>query len=254
MRHVVVLLVASISLATACGTSSQSDDDATPAETPTSTPPTSAIPTSTSPSSSPSAPMSPSPTPDDAVVITTETATRARDLDVADLAPDGTDVTGRWTGASGGDEVLLVAVAGHGDAFSRDRALWRWTPAPDLGGWLGITIATYPARRGVLNLDATVADVTGDGNDDALVSALTGGTGACATWSVVDLADAERIFVRDLCDGSIDPSAEPVGLVVTESVFRADDPHCCPSARRETVLTYAGGSDWNVDRRETTSF
>ncbi len=249
-----VFLVASISFATACGGSSDSDDDTTPIETPTSTPATSAIPTSTPASPSPSAPPSPSPIPDDAVVVTTETATRARDLDVADLAIDGTDVTGRWIGASGGDEVLLVAVAGDGDAFSRDRALWRWTPAPDLSGWLGIAIATYPARRGVLNLDAAVADVTGDGNDDALVSALTGGTGTCATWSVVDLADAERIFVRDLCDGSIDPSTEPVGLVVTESVFRAADPHCCPSARRETVLTYAGGGDWDVDRRVTTSF
>jgi len=254
MRHVVVFLVASISFATACGTSSQSDDDATPTETPTSAPPTSAIPTSTPATPSPPVPPSPSPMPDGAIVVTTETATGARDLDVAELAPDGTDVTGRWIGASAGDEVLLVAVAGDGDAFSRDRALWRWTPAADLGGWLGIAIATYPARRGVLNLDVAVSDVTGDGNDDALVSALTGGTGACATWSVVGLADAERIYVRDLCDGSIDPSTDPVGLIVTESVFRADDPHCCPSARRETVLTYAGGGDWDVDRRETTPF
>jgi hypothetical protein len=254
MRRVAVFLVASISFATACGGPGDGDGDATPIRTPTSAPSTPAIPASTSPSSSPSGPPSASPAPDDAIVFTTEVATRARDLDVAALAPEGTDVTGRWIGASGGDEVLLVAVAGDGDAFSRDRSLWRWTPAPDLGGWLGIAIASYPTRRGVLNLDAAVADVTGDGNDDALVSALTGGTGACATWSVVDLAEVERIFVRDLCDGSVDPSTEPVGLLVIESVFRAGDPHCCPSALRETVLTYAGNGDWDVDRRETTRF
>jgi hypothetical protein len=33
---------------------------------------------------------------------------------------------------------------------------------------------------------------------------------------------------------------------VTEAVFAHGDPHCCPSAMRTTVLTYAGGSTWTT--------
>jgi hypothetical protein len=70
-------------------------------------------------------------------------------------------------------------------------------------------------------------------------------------WSVVELASATRAYARDLCDGSIDPSSDPVGLVVTESVYRPGDPHCCPSARRESVLVNDDG-EWDVVRREST--
>ena len=178
--------------------------------------------------------------------------TPVREVDPAALVPNGSDVTGRWIGRADAAEQLVVAVAAEGDAFARDRALWRWSPAPALDGWLGVALLDYPARRGVLGLDAVVADVTGDRDDDVLAFALTGGSGACGVWSVVDLASTDRIYARDLCDGSIDPSTDPVGLVVTESVYRPGDPHCCPSARRESVLTYEGGG-WEVFRRETTS-
>ena len=180
--------------------------------------------------------------------------TPAGEIDVDALAPDGSDVTGRWLARVAGVEELVLAVAGEGDAFARDRALWRWTSAPALNGWLGVPLLEYPAGRGVLNIDAVVTDVTGDGNDDALVFALTGGSGACGTWSVVDLASARAVYRRDLCDGTIDPSTDPVGLLVGESVYRPGDPHCCPSARRETVLTYDDDGEWDVYRRETVAF
>jgi hypothetical protein len=105
----------------------------------------------------------------------------------------------------------------------------------------------------VLNIDAVVTDVTDDANDDALVFALTGGSGGCGIWSVVDLASSRPTYRRDLCDGTIDPSTDPIGLVVRESVYRQGDPHCCPSARRETVLTYdVESDDWDVVSRRTT--
>ena len=208
---------------------------------------------SNSPSPTPSpSPSGASPTPDGAVLVEIPPEAPADDVDVDALAPDESDVTGRWIGRFGAVEQLIVAVAGEGDAFARDRALWRWTAAPSLGGWLGVPLLEYPARRGVLSLDVVAADVTGDSNDDVLVFALTGGSGACGTWSVVDLASTRSLFTRQLCDGSVDPSTQPVGLLVTESLFRHGDPHCCPSARRETVLTYDGDDGWEVFRRVTT--
>jgi hypothetical protein len=234
-------------VAAACGDGS----DATTSPTAT-TPSAPSVSTSAtmSPTSSPDPTPSGSPIPEGAVLV--EPDTDPDDLDVDVLAPGTMDVTGTWFGSAAGTDVAVVAAAGAGDAFSRRRALWVWTRRADLGGWLGVEAAAYPAARGVLGLDAVVADVTGDGDDDALVFALTGGSGACGTWTVLDLAVVDGIFAREVCDASVDPSHDPVGLLVTESVYRAGDPHCCPSARRETVLTYAGDGDWTVERREVT--
>ena len=253
MRRSLVLLAVCASVVSAC-----TGDDTPPGTNPE--PPSSSASLSRSPSnastsgppsSEPPATSSPSPTPDGAVLVEIAPDTPAREVDPAALAPTGSDVTGRWIGRAGEVDQVVVAVAADGDAFARDRALWRWTPAPALGGWLGVALLEYPARRGVLSLDAVVADVTGDRSDDVLAFALTGGSGACGAWSVVELASASRIYARDLCDGSVDPSTEPIGLVVTESVYRPGDPHCCPSARRESVLAYDDGG-WVVARRETT--
>jgi hypothetical protein len=188
------------------------------------------------------------PRPSGAVLV--ETDAELDDLDVADLVPARSDVTGRWIGTVDGGDVLVLAVAGEGDAFSRSRALWLWTRRGDLGGWLGVELARYPVRTGVLTLDVVLADVTGDTDDDALVFALTGGTGACGAWTVHDLARMERVFARDLCDATIDPATDPAGLLVNEAIFRPGDAHCCPSARRQTLLTYAGDGGWTVDRRD----
>lgn len=245
MPRSLALLAAFAILATACA-----GEDATVPSTAVRPPSVSAVPSSPPASAIPTADPSTPPTPDGAVLVETDVA--VRELDPADLAPPGTDVTGRWIGSVDGTDVLVLALAGEGDAFARDRALWRWAPAPELGGWLGVELVTHPRERGVLGLDAVIADVTDDGNDDALVFALVGGSGACGTWSVYDLVTTDRIYARDLCDASVDPAVDPIGLLVTESVYRSGDPHCCPSARRETILTYDGEHRWTVAGRETT--
>ncbi len=179
------------------------------------------------------------------------------DLAISRLIPEGADVTGSWLGTVGSADVVVLAVAeAGGTALSRDRSLWAWTRRPDLGGWLGRRVVAFPARAGVLGLDGTLADVSGDGSDDALVFALTGGSGACGSWSVFDLTADEgagrRIFSRDLCDARIDPSQHPVGLAITASVYRPGDPHCCPSAQRVTTMIYAGGGRWSTVSDEQT--
>ena len=68
----------------------------------------------------------------------------------------------------------------------------------------------HPAEAGVLSIQV-VADVTGDGSPDALVKELTGGSGACGTWRVIDLARAADLGEGRLCDAQVAPSTDPGG-------------------------------------------
>jgi hypothetical protein len=63
---------------------------------------------------------------------------------------------------------------------------------------------------------------------------------------VWDLGTASEVYDADLCDGRVDPSADPVGLTLVESVHEPDDPHRCPSAVRTTVLSYSATGTWEV--------
>ena len=105
-----------------------------------------------------------------------------------------------------------------------------------------------------MEIQVTTADVTGDDSDDAIVLEGTSGSGACGTWFVLELRSLERIFDRALCDARVEPApAGSSGLVLTESVYREGDSHCCPSALRQTTLGWTG-SRWRVtDRTETSA-
>lgn len=164
----------------------------------------------------------------------------AGNVPAAALIPLKTEVTGEWRTTTREGEAIVVAWQVPGDdpfRMARGAAVWRRF---DDGGlpWRPVWGAAYPPRRGVLAIDATVADVTGDGSDDALFFRSTGGSGACGTAEVVDLATGASVFGRDVCDARIEPSIDPPGLVVTEAVFAPGDPHCCPSALRTTVLVW----------------
>ncbi len=43
-----------------------------------------------------------------------------------------------------------------------------------------------------------------------------------------------------------------MGLEITEAVYAPGDAHCCPSAFRTTVLTYAGDGRWTVASKTVT--
>lgn len=169
------------------------------------------------------------------------------------LVPDGATVTGQWFGFIDDGVVVLVAWSEDGPDFAslpRGFATWRrYASSPH---WRVDLVERHDAEDGVLEIQASTTDVSGDGSDDALVFEGLGGSGACGRWLVVDLGAGRITFRRRLCDGTIEPAppGEP-GLVVTESVFEVGDAHCCPSAIRRTTLRWTGGR-WRVADREVT--
>jgi hypothetical protein len=167
----------------------------------------------------------------------------AADVPAAALIPLGAHVTGTWSAETSAGEAIVVAWEVPGDdpfVLARGLAVWRRF---DDGGapWRPVWGRAFGVRAGVLSIDAVPADVTGDGSDDAVVFAGTGGSGGCGAAFVVDLVAGSTTYRRDLCDASLTPSTDPVGLLLTEAVYHPGDPHCCPSAIRRTVLTWDGG-------------
>jgi hypothetical protein len=172
----------------------------------------------------------------------------AGDVPVTELVPAGTEPTGSWFANTNAGDAIAVAWEVPGpDPFRADRGfvVWRHTGDPVL--WRPVFAVTYPAaRHPVLGITATVDDVTGDGSDDVLVFAETGGSGGCGTYLVVDAASGAQAFRRSVCDASIEPSVDPAGLILTEAVYAHGDPHCCPSATRTTVLRAEADGAWTT--------
>jgi hypothetical protein len=169
----------------------------------------------------------------------------AGDVPAAALIPLGADVTGSWDASTSAGEAIVVAWSVPGpDPFQLERGIVAWRHFDDGGApWRPVWGQRFSPRREPLqNLTAQVADMTADGSDDALVSAETGGSGACATISVIDLATGMKSYRSGGCDRTVEPSSDPVGLTIREAVFAPGDAHCCPSGVRTTVLVDDGGS------------
>ena len=167
------------------------------------------------------------------------------DVPVAALIPIGADVTGHWdTSTAAGDAIVVAWSVPGQDPFRQDRGLAAWRRFQDEGlPWRPVWGMAFPARRDpMLGLSVQVADVTGDGSADAIAFAERGGSGGCGITLVVDLVSGTEVFREEGCDRRIDPSADPVGLTVTEAVFAPGDPHCCPTSVRTTTLVYVDGT------------
>lgn len=164
----------------------------------------------------------------------------------AALVPLGAHVTGSWgTSTAAGDAILAAWEMPGGDPWRRDRGVVAWRRFADGGApWRPVWGEEFRARADepVLGIDATLADVTGDGSADALVTASTGGSGACATVYAVDLAAGRPVYRSRGCDRVVEPWSDPAGLHVREAVYGPGDPHCCPSGFRDTVLVYENGA------------
>ena len=169
------------------------------------------------------------------------------DLPPEELVPTGANVTGEWFAFTDRGAAVLIAWAEPGTDFSRlprGFAVWRRFDAEP--HWRTALITRHDPEDGIQEIQITTGDLTGDGSDDALVFEGVGGSGACGRWSVVDLARVEETYRRDLCDGRVEPGPlDSPGLVLTESVYRQGDAHCCPSAIRRTTLVWTG-TTWRV--------
>ena len=117
-----------------------------------------------------------------------------------------------------------------------------WQRFVDPPIWRAVYAFTDPPRKGVFGIRVDAGDVTGDRTSDLLSFEDVGGSGACGTYRVIaaTAGDASEIFRRDTCDTEIAISRGD--LRVREAVYRPDDPHCCPSAFRTTVLRWNGAS------------
>jgi hypothetical protein len=168
------------------------------------------------------------------------------------LVPPGTSVTDVWYAeASAGSSILVAYVEAGADPFRQEHGIivWRRLPGePD--PWRPVFGLRDPPGRGVVQIRAIIGDATGDGSPDALTFEETGGSGACGTWRVLDLAGNAAVFEKKTCDTTIDLSTDAVGIVIREAVFSDGDAHCCPSATRTSVLTYAGEGAWSIASRE----
>jgi hypothetical protein len=177
-----------------------------------------------------------------------------RDVDPSEvppgsLVPPGTTVTDVWYADTLVAQTILLAYVEPGtDPLQQEHALvvWRRFEGQE-DPWRPVFGLHDPPERGVLGIRALIGEATGDGSPDALTFEETGGSGACGTWRVIDLAANVQVFKRKTCDATIDLSTEPVGLSLREAVYEPGDAHCCPSAMRTTVLTFDGASgDWVV--------
>jgi len=153
-------------------------------------------------------------------------------------------------GASHGSRVALrdpieqiVLTWSDGGPLRRRNGLIVWQ-RPENAGWHAVYAFTDPARFGVFGIRVDAGELTDDAIADVLSFEDVGGSGACGTYRVIasTLGDASEIFRRDVCDTQIAISGGD--LRIREAVFHADDPHCCPSAFRESTLRW-NGTSWD---------
>lgn len=166
----------------------------------------------------------------------------ARALPVTALIAPGDEVTGvARAHTRAGDAVVIAFTTPGSDPFQQARGFVVWRRSVGGPPWQAVYGLAHSKREGVLSISADVTDLTGDGSDEALIREETGGSGACATYRVIDLAAASPIWTRALCDAEVQPSPDPLGLWVVARVYEPGDAHCCPSAISERVLAWRDG-------------
>jgi hypothetical protein len=182
-----------------------------------------------------------------------ETDLDPSELPFDQLVPEGADATGQWFGFTTNGVVVLVAWAEPGsDPFLVPRGFALWRRHASSPHWRVGFVERHDVSEGIQEIQVATTDLTGDGSDDALIFEGIGGSGACGGWLVLDLTREEETYRREeLCDGRIEPGPPgSPGLVLTRSVYRQGDAHCCPSAMRETTLTWTG-TVWRVTDTKT---
>jgi hypothetical protein len=158
-----------------------------------------------------------------------------------DLVPPGVTVTDAWSTTTTAGETAGVAYILPGDPLATPHGLviWRRTPGTS-PPWMPVFGLSTAAGAGVVQMETQLGEATGDGSDDALIFEGTGGSGACGTTLVIDLAANLQVFKKTACDTVVGFSPKPVGLQIQQAIYAPSDSHCCPSAFQTTILTYSG--------------
>ncbi len=87
----------------------------------------------------------------------------------------------------------------------------------------------------------TYADLTDDGNEEAVVPVSSGGEGGDKALFVFGQEGAElRELLRVVADSSLTAQVTNGRLAVTEPVFAPGDAMCCPSQLRKTTYRWDG--------------
>jgi hypothetical protein len=210
------------------------------------------MPTTASPSPSPTPAVDPDVRLPEGMPAVVDDPAKLASIDAGDLtslAPADTSITSRvqtvgavvGSGPVPNDEIAL-AWADEGPA-ERSTGLIVWQRFED-ESWHAVYAFTDPPRKGVFGIRLDIGDVTRDAFADVLSLEDVGGSGACGTYRVIasGMDDASEIFRRDTCDTQI--AIADRDLRVREAVFHAGDPHCCPSAFRESILRW-NGTSWD---------
>jgi hypothetical protein len=252
MRRSLALVVL-LGVLSACG------GEPVPVAQPT-TPTTSEPPSSPTPSASPTGSTTPSPSPTASPIVLPPGVPSSYapddepgDVPVDELIPKTADATGTEFPRFPRGEIGIVVTYVRGtNPFAAEHGFVVWRRFARSPHWRATYGFRDAARAGVLGIQVTLGEATGDDLPDALTFESVGGTGNCGGWRLVQLGLAldDQIEPIDSCDAQIEFSTDPVGLLVTESVFKPGDAHCCPSKYRVTQLEWDGEA-FSVMSRET---
>jgi hypothetical protein len=161
--------------------------------------------------------------------------------DLTPLLPPGASYASRLAFRDPIEQIVLTW--SDGSPLRRRNGLIVWQRSED-ESWHAVYAFTDPVRLGVFGIRVDAGELTSDAIADVLSFEDVGGSGACGTYRVIasTVGDASEIFRRDACDTQIAISGGD--LRIREAVFHAGDPHCCPSAFRESTLRW-NGTSWD---------
>lgn len=239
-------LVAILAIA---GAACSGSDEPVPSPSATNAPTTTQTPPSPTPSADPSRP-NPGPAEDPDVRLPEGTPAIVDDPDdlaliasgdLTPLVPTGASYANRFVLRDPVEQIVVTWL--DGSPLRRRNGLIVWQRSMD-ENWHAVYAFTDPVRLGVFGIRADAGELTGDAIADILSFEDVGGSGACGTYRVIasTVGDASEIFRREACDTQIAISGGD--LRIREAVFDAGDPHCCPSAFRESILRW-NGTSWD---------
>ena len=172
------------------------------------------------------------------------TTSPAASFPLDELVPRGDEVTGvdHSRGPPTGEAVVIVFATPGADPFAQARGFVVWRR--DAGGeppWRAVYGLAHGRRDGVLAISADTTDLTGgrvdrrpDPRGDRRQRGVRHLPGDRPERGGCHL-EARRLRRRDPAEPRIRSASTR-----SRAVYGPDDPHCCPSAIRERVLTWNG--------------